>query len=88
VAILVRFAWVYSPPICRAAERRLREPSREAAPARAGIISWCGMRGIVSLAAALALPATLPERPAFPGARPDHLPDLLRDRRPPWSARA
>jgi CPA1 family monovalent cation:H+ antiporter len=31
-----------------------------------GIISWCGMRGIVSLAAALALPATLPGGGAFP----------------------
>jgi CPA1 family monovalent cation:H+ antiporter len=31
-----------------------------------GIISWCGMRGIVSLAAALALPATLPNGSPFP----------------------
>jgi monovalent cation/hydrogen antiporter len=31
------------------------------------IVSWCGVRGIVSLAAALALPATLPDGSPFPG---------------------
>ncbi len=30
------------------------------------IVSWCGMRGIVSLAAALALPLALPDGSAFP----------------------
>jgi CPA1 family monovalent cation:H+ antiporter len=30
------------------------------------IMGWCGMRGIVSLAAALALPLTLPNREPFP----------------------
>jgi CPA1 family monovalent cation:H+ antiporter len=31
------------------------------------IMSWCGMRGIVSLAAALALPNALPDGSPFPG---------------------
>jgi CPA1 family monovalent cation:H+ antiporter len=30
------------------------------------IMGWCGMRGIVSLAAALALPQTLEDGSAFP----------------------
>ena len=33
------------------------------------LIGWTGMRGIVSLALALALPLTLPERRAVPPAR-------------------
>lgn len=31
------------------------------------IIAWCGMRGIVSLAAALAIPFTMPDGTPFPG---------------------
>jgi CPA1 family monovalent cation:H+ antiporter len=67
VAIVVRFAWVYSalylPRKLSAALRR-----SEAAPAEAEffIMSWCGMRGIVSLAAALALPAALGDGSPFP----------------------
>ncbi|MEW6163856.1 MAG: Na+/H+ antiporter [Pseudomonadota bacterium] len=67
VAIVVRFAWVYPVaflPRWLAGSLREREPAprkRELA-----IISWCGMRGIVSLAAALALPTTLPDGTPFP----------------------
>jgi Na+/H+ antiporter len=67
VAILVRFAWVYS---------ALYLPRRVGAALRAGpagpphaeffIMGWCGMRGIVSLAAALALPAALADGSPFP----------------------
>jgi CPA1 family monovalent cation:H+ antiporter len=67
VAIAVRFAWVY--PVAFL-PRRLAGSLREGEPAlrkrELGIISWCGMRGIVSLAAALALPATLPDGTPFP----------------------
>jgi len=67
VAIAVRFAWVfpaaYLPSWLSGSlhqqEARLRR--RELA-----IISWSGMRGIVSLAAALALPTVLPNGEAFP----------------------
>lgn len=66
-AILVRFAWVYPAaylPRLISAKIRAAEP----APAKRElfVISWCGMRGIVSLAAALALPATLPGGAPFP----------------------
>jgi CPA1 family monovalent cation:H+ antiporter len=67
VAIIVRFAWVYSalylPRRLSAALRR----SEPAAPeAEFFIMSWCGMRGIVSLAAALALPVALADGTPFP----------------------
>jgi CPA1 family monovalent cation:H+ antiporter len=67
VAILVRFAWVYPAAYLphwlsgSLHEREAKPRKRELA-----IVSWCGMRGIVSLAAALALPATLPNGDPFP----------------------
>jgi NhaP-type Na+/H+ or K+/H+ antiporter len=61
--ILVRFAWVmaYGTIVRRVHSRR---SSRGAAPSvSVGIlVSWCGMRGLVTLAAALALPAQFPQR--------------------------
>jgi CPA1 family monovalent cation:H+ antiporter len=66
-AILVRFAWVYSalylPRKLSAALRRSEAPPHEA---EFFIMSWCGMRGIVSLAAALALPVALADGSPFP----------------------
>ena len=67
VAILVRFAWVYfAAYLPRALSGSLRESEPRLRKREMGIISWCGMRGIVSLAAALALPAALPGGGAFP----------------------
>jgi CPA1 family monovalent cation:H+ antiporter len=67
VAIVVRFAWVYAALYL---PRRLSASLRksEAAPPEAEffIMSWCGMRGIVSLAAALALPIALADGTPFP----------------------
>ena len=63
VAILVRMLWVfpgaYLPRWCSARVRRSepRPPWQWIV-----VIGWCGMRGIVSLAAALALPESLPGR--------------------------
>ncbi|MGH8649393.1 MAG: Na+/H+ antiporter, partial [Burkholderiales bacterium] len=60
VAIAVRFAWIYPATyLPRMVSARLRE--RDPAPTEQElfIMSWCGMRGIVSLAAALALPFAL-----------------------------
>lgn len=59
--IVVRFVWVFCYGAGVAARARLRgfSPINPAVrpTARAGlIVSWCGMRGIVTLAAALALP--------------------------------
>jgi Na+/H+ antiporter len=65
VAILVRFAWIYAvayvPRLWRAREHRADTPEAEVF-----IMSWCGMRGIVSLAAALALPLALDSGAPFP----------------------
>src|SRR5205814_2125085 len=67
VAIFVRFAWVYPATYLPLVLRALL--GEQVAPPREGevfIIGWCGMRGIVSLAAALALPQTLQDGNAFP----------------------
>jgi Na+/H+ antiporter len=67
VAIIVRFAWVYAALYL---PRKLSAALRggEAAPPEAEyfIMGWCGMRGIVSLAAALALPVALADGRPFP----------------------
>jgi CPA1 family monovalent cation:H+ antiporter len=68
VAVAVRFAWIYPATyLPRMVSARLRE--RDPAPAESElfIMSWCGMRGIVSLAAALALPLALEGGAPFPG---------------------
>jgi CPA1 family monovalent cation:H+ antiporter len=62
-AIFVRFLWVYSASYLRwlIGEKRKLPPR-----GHLFIVSWCGMRGIVSLAAALALPVSMPGGEAFP----------------------
>ncbi|HET6760906.1 MAG TPA: Na+/H+ antiporter [Gemmatimonadaceae bacterium] len=68
VLVVVRFAWVYPgaylPPVIGRAFGYCEgvPPWQQVA-----IVGWCGMRGIVSLAAALALPLTLPDGSPFPG---------------------
>lgn len=67
VAIAVRFAWIYPStwlPRLASAGYRKRNPSPP--EAELFIMSWCGMRGIVSLAAALALPLVLRNGTPFP----------------------
>ncbi|WP_043837802.1 Na+/H+ antiporter [Muricoccus aerilatus] len=60
--ILSRFVWVFASAwVPRALSRELRE--RDPTPWRhAVVVSWTGMRGVVSLAAALALPDPFPGR--------------------------
>jgi monovalent cation/hydrogen antiporter len=63
VLIAVRAAWIFG----MAAWQRL--VSRERQPLsipEATVLSWAGMRGVVSLAAALAVPTTLSDGAAFP----------------------
>jgi CPA1 family monovalent cation:H+ antiporter len=66
--ILVRFAWVipatYLSRLLRS-ERRVRDPTPSWQ--HIAIVGWAGMRGVVSLAAAFALPLALPAGGRFPG---------------------
>src|SRR5262249_40084431 len=60
VAIGVRFLWIFTATY---GVRWLLPSVRRRDPASARVstlVSWCGMRGVVSLAAALALPPLLP----------------------------
>ena len=67
VAILVRFAWIYLATYApRVLSGRLRRREPGLPEAEVFIMSWCGMRGIVSLAAALALPLALEDGSPFP----------------------
>jgi CPA1 family monovalent cation:H+ antiporter len=67
--ILVRIAWIFPGaylPLFLLRAARVREggyPPWQSVT----VASWCGVRGVVSLAAALALPATLPDGSPFPG---------------------
>ena len=66
-AIWVRFAWVYPLDwLQRRYDRLLRRKPEPANTNELAIMSWCGMRGIVSLAAALALPLRLDNGQPFP----------------------
>jgi len=68
VAIAVRFAWIYPATwLPRLVSARLRERDPTPTEQELFIMSWCGMRGIVSLAAALALPLALEGGAPFPG---------------------
>jgi CPA1 family monovalent cation:H+ antiporter len=62
--LLVRFAWVFATDWL-AHPRRLPRDNR-VAWAQDGVISWAGLRGVVSLAAALALPFTTASGAPFP----------------------
>jgi monovalent cation/hydrogen antiporter len=70
--ILVRIVWVMTRLIAvrwrmRRLGARYDQTVRKPPPIRGGlIVSWCGMRGIVTLAAALALPAGADGTPTFP----------------------
>jgi CPA1 family monovalent cation:H+ antiporter len=60
VTVLVRFAWVFPAAYLRGPAVR-REPAPSAA--QTTVVSWAGMRGVVSLAAAFAIPAGVQGRP-------------------------
>jgi len=67
IAVAVRFAWIYLAtylPLLLGERARGRRPAPP--EAEVFIMSWCGMRGIVSLAAALALPHFLDNGELFP----------------------
>lgn len=61
--IVSRFLWVFpSVWLPRALSRTLRERDPMPPWSHATVLSWAGMRGVVSMAAALALPAQFPGR--------------------------
>jgi CPA1 family monovalent cation:H+ antiporter len=63
VVIACRMAWVHlTTGIIRALDRRESQRARRAPWRHRSIVGWAGMRGSVSLAAALALPADFPAR--------------------------
>jgi CPA1 family monovalent cation:H+ antiporter len=61
--IVARIAWVYPATyLPRAMSAKIRASDPYPPPQAVFIVSWAGMRGVVSLAAALALPADFPQR--------------------------
>jgi CPA1 family monovalent cation:H+ antiporter len=63
VVIGTRFVWGWTMPyVIRALDRRVSQRERRVGWRPRMVISWSGMRGAVSLAAALALPASTPQR--------------------------
>jgi Na+/H+ antiporter len=68
VMIVVRMVWVYGETYTVYAVRRwmLQQDSERPEPRRLFVIGWGGMRGVLSLAAAVSLPYTLPDGRIFP----------------------
>jgi CPA1 family monovalent cation:H+ antiporter len=61
--IVARFAWVFGTDLVQVALRALgmRYP-RPLGPRKATVLAWTGMRGVVTIAIALSLPAKMPGR--------------------------
>ena len=68
VVIVTRIIWVFPSAIL---PRKLFAGIRKRDPLppmrNIAVVAWCGMRGVVSLAAALAIPENLPNGEPFPG---------------------
>jgi monovalent cation/hydrogen antiporter len=62
--VVVRALWIF--PTAFLAPLARRQPRPPHLLAHSLVLSWAGMRGVVSLAVALALPLTLPEGGPFP----------------------
>ncbi|WP_329788583.1 Na+/H+ antiporter [Lentzea sp. DG1S-22] len=61
--ILARFAWMYPATyVPRYLSKRLRERERPPHLGQVTVIAWAGMRGVVTLAAAAAIPQDVPGR--------------------------
>jgi len=65
--VVIRIAWVMGyASVTRSLRKRkarwFKRPARYGSARSAAAISWCGMRGTVTVAAALALPVTFPHR--------------------------
>ncbi|MFD2935517.1 Na+/H+ antiporter [Spirosoma flavum] len=68
VAIVCRIVWVFPGAyLPRWLSRRIREREQKPSWQQIAVLGWAGMRGVVSLAGALALPITMPNGQSFPG---------------------
>ncbi|MDB6122812.1 MAG: Na+/H+ antiporter [Pedosphaera sp.] len=68
VVILIRILWVYPAAyLPRLLSKKIRERESDPTWRNLMVVAWTGMRGVVSLAAALALPFTLANGAPFPG---------------------
>ena len=64
----VRFLWLFTTPyLIRALDRRPKQRARRVGPGPRIVVGWAGMRGAVSLAAALALPLQTDAGAPLPG---------------------
>ena len=67
VTIIIRIIWVFPGAyIPRMLSKRIRSTERRPTPATVFLVAWSGMRGVVSLASALAVPLTLSNGQSFP----------------------
>ena len=67
VVLACRFAWLFTTPyLIRLIDRRPQQRARRVGPQARIVIAWSGMRGAVTLAAALALPLTTDAGAALP----------------------
>jgi monovalent cation/hydrogen antiporter len=68
IVVGVRLAWVFTVPyVIRALDRRPSQRERRRPARERLVVGWAGMRGSVSLAAALAVPLSTDAGGAFPG---------------------
>src|ERR671917_2415195 len=66
--IVARFLWVFPATyVPRWLSRSVRERDPSPSPRAVTVVAWTGMRGVISLAAALALPLTIEGGAPFPG---------------------
>jgi Na+/H+ antiporter len=69
--VVIRFVWMYPATYLARLVPRIRAREERPPPAVPTVIAWAGMRGVVTLAAALALP--LPRSPGYHGDYPRDL---------------
>jgi monovalent cation/hydrogen antiporter len=68
IVIATRFLWAFTTPyLLRAVDRRPSQRERRVGARERVVVAWSGMRGGVSLAAALAIPLETDAGAAFPG---------------------
>ncbi len=77
--IIGRIIWVYPGAYIPRLSRKIREREPEVNLKLVTVVAWSGMRGVVSLAAALALPLTIARFARLSQPKPNHFPYVLGD---------